>query len=398
MTTHPLIGLRPPRRGILRGLLGALALAAAATVSGPLAGGTAAAQEPETITVTDLAGRVVEVPHGAKRAILGEGRMFYATVVLNRDAPFEQLAAVGDDLENFDPDTWHKYLERFPEAASVPQIGAAASSDFSVEKALELDADVLIVTLGFYERIRESGIIDQLEKAGVPTVFVDFRERPTQNTVPSMLLLGRLFGREAQAQEFVDFYMQQMRRVYNVTYKLTMDQRPLVFAEQAAGLDPAVCCRTFANFNFGEFISEAGGINWGSKFFSGAGGVVNPEKIIVDDPSYLLVTGANWSNSNPGNIAVWLGYETDPAKAQEQLQGLTQRPGFPELTAVKNRKVIAVYHQFYQSPYHFVAVQAIAKWLHPEAFPDLDPMATFQELHDRFLPIQPSGVFWVELQ
>ncbi|MDT1064133.1 hypothetical protein RM190_19885 [Paracoccus sp. CPCC 101403] len=30
----------------------------------------------ETITVTDLAGRTVEVPHGAKKVILGEGRMF----------------------------------------------------------------------------------------------------------------------------------------------------------------------------------------------------------------------------------------------------------------------------------------------------------------------------------
>ena len=44
-------------------------------------------------------------------------------------------------------------------------IGAAASADFSVEKALELDVDVLVVTLGFYDKIRESGIIDTLEKA-----------------------------------------------------------------------------------------------------------------------------------------------------------------------------------------------------------------------------------------
>ena len=111
--------------------------------------GVATAQE--QITVTDLAGRTVEVPHGAKRVILGEGRMFYATVVLDKDSPFDQIAAIGDDLPKYDPDTWHKYLDRFPEAKDVPMIGAAASSDFSVEKALELDVDVLIVTLGFYD-------------------------------------------------------------------------------------------------------------------------------------------------------------------------------------------------------------------------------------------------------
>lgn len=385
-------GFDGARRRVLGMIGGAIAsLALVGGLSSP-------AMAQDRITVTDLAGRTVEVPHGARKVILGEGRMFYATVVLDKDNPFDQLAAIGDDLENFDPDTWNKYLERFPEAGEVPQIGAAASSDFSIEKALELDVDVLVVTLGFYDKIRESGIIETLEKAGVPTVFVDFRERPTQNTVPSILLLGRIFGKEAAAQEFADFYMAQMRRVYNVTTRLKPDERPLVFAEQAAGLDPAVCCRSFGNFNFGEFVTEAGGFNWGSKFFSGAGGVVNPEQIIVDDPAYVMVTGANWSNSNPGNIAVWLGYETTEEKAREQLEGLMQRTGFPELTAVRNRNVMAVYHQFYQSPYHFVAVQALAKWLHPDKFADLDPHATFEELHERFLPIDVSGVFWTSLK
>ncbi|MGA1834289.1 ABC transporter substrate-binding protein [Rhizobium wenxiniae] len=282
--------------------------------------GSVAAQE--KITVTDLAGRTVEVPHGAKKVILGEGRMIYATVVFDKDKPFEQLAAVGDDLPKFDPDTWNKYLARFPDAKDVPMIGAAASADFSVEKALQLDVDVLVVTLGFYDKIKESGIIEKLEKAGVPTVFVDFRERPTQNTVPSILLLGRIFGKETKAQEFADFYMGQMRRVYMGLSGLKADQRPVVFAERAAGLDPAVCCDTFGNFNFGEFIAEAGGFNLGTKYITGVSGRLNPEAVVVENPPYIVVTGANWSKSNPGNTAVWLGYETQEAEAQEQLRGL----------------------------------------------------------------------------
>ncbi|MGA1834290.1 hypothetical protein [Rhizobium wenxiniae] len=75
-----------------------------------------------------------------------------------------------------------------------------------------------------------------------------------------------------------------------------------------------------------------------------------------------------------------------------------QRTGFPELEAVKDNHVMAVYHQFYQSPYHFVAVQALAKWLHPERFKDLDPQATFKELHEKFLPFDVSGVFWTTLK
>jgi iron complex transport system substrate-binding protein len=95
---------------------------------------------------------------------------------------------------------------------------------------------------------------------------------------------------------------------------------------------------------------------------------------------------------------VWLGYDMSEEKAREQLTGLMQRTGFPELKAVKDNSVMAVYHQFYQSPYHFVAVQALAKWLHPEKFADLDPQATFKELHEKFLPIDVSGVFWTTLK
>ncbi|WP_414475371.1 ABC transporter substrate-binding protein [Microvirga sp. M2] len=350
------------------------------------------------IKVTDLAGRTVTVKKGVQRAILGEGRLFYATVVLNKEHPFAQLAAIGDDLPKFDPDTWNQYLANVPDAKNVTLVSALASSDFSVEKAVALDADLIVLSLGFYDKAKETGILDNLEKAGIPTIFIDFRERPTQNAVPSMLLLGRVFDRQDQAQEFVDYYTRQMRRIYNVTNRLKQNERPLVFAEQAAGLEPDTCCRSFGNFNFGEFVSEAGGLNWGSKFFSGASGMVNPEKIIVEDPTYLLMTGANWSKSNPGNKAVWLGYEAQPEKAQEQIRGLVQRPGFAELSAVKSKKVMAIYHQFYQSPYHFVAIQALAKWIHPDKFENLDPQATFRELHDKFLPIPLTGIFWTELK
>ena len=43
-------------------------------------------------------------------------------------------------------------------------------------------------------------------------------------------------------------------------------------------------------------------------------------------------------------------------------------------------------------------MQGFAKWLHPDLFEDLDPDATMTELHDKFLPIDYSGVFWGTLE
>ncbi|MRX52141.1 hypothetical protein GI374_17360 [Paracoccus sp. S-4012] len=68
------------------------------------------------------------------------------------------------------------------------------------------------------------------------------------------------------------------------------------------------------------------------------------------------------------------------------------------MAAVRNGDFHSIYHQFYTSPYHFVAMQAFANWIHPDLFADLDPEATMRELHERFLPTDYSGVFWGTLE
>jgi iron complex transport system substrate-binding protein len=213
------------------------------------------------------------------------------------------------------------------------------------------------------------------------------------------MLLGRIMNREAEALTFADFYLRQMRLVYTRVGQLKEKDRPLVFMERAAGYNPNSCCSTWGSTNFGKFVEEAGGRNWGSRFFSStSGGDVNVEKILADDPDYYLMTGANWSEGVPASKAVPLGYEATPEVVQARLKTLMERPGVALLRAAKEKRVMALYHQYYNSPYSFVAVQAIAKELHPDLFKDVDPQATWQELHAKFLPVAPSGVFWAVLK
>ncbi|HAT86633.1 MAG TPA: ABC transporter substrate-binding protein, partial [Rhizobiales bacterium] len=96
--------------------------------------------------------------------------------------------------------------------------------------------------------------------------------------------------------------------------------------------------------------------------------------------------------------AVLFGYEADDKMVQERLGNLAARKGWEELKAVKNGNFRSIYHQFYNSPYHFVALQTFAKWFYPDEFKDVEPEKTFTELHDRFLPIDYSGVFWGTLE
>ncbi|HCW83752.1 MAG TPA: ABC transporter substrate-binding protein, partial [Rhodobacteraceae bacterium] len=251
--------------------------------------------------------------------------------------------------------------------------------------------------LGSLFKAEETSLIEKLDEAGVPVVFIDFRRDPTANSIPSMLLLGRLLEKEARAAEFIDFYVAEMRKVTNVVQSLPVDEKPLVFMENAAGWSPEYCCNTFGSYNYGRFIELAGGRNYGSEKFAGYSSEVSLEGLIAADPDVLLGTGANWAAARPEVTATLLGYQANTVDNDARIQALADRVGFKNLRAVQTGRMHSIYHQFYNSPYHFIAIQQIAKWLHPEDFTDLDPNATMAKLHDEFMPFATAGQFWVSL-
>jgi iron complex transport system substrate-binding protein len=130
----------------------------------------------------------------------------------------------------------------------------------------------------------------------------------------------------------------------------------------------------------------------------GTFGTVNPEQVIASNPDQIIVTGGNWEGYVPGGDWVGVGYGADLTEAHRKLENLTKRPAFTGVKAVKDGNVHAIWHQFYNNPYQFVAIQEMAKWLHPDLFKDLDPEATFKELHARFLPLDYKPGYFVSLK
>ena len=86
--------------------------------------------------------------------------------------PFNKIVGWRSDLRQLDADTYNKYLEIYPEVADIPEFGSPYSGDFSVEKAISLDTDVVTLNLGGLDRAKESGMIDQLTAVGIPVASV----------------------------------------------------------------------------------------------------------------------------------------------------------------------------------------------------------------------------------
>ncbi len=352
--------------------------------------------DPALGSVTDLLGRQVKVHLPVRRVILGEGRQLYLVAALDTQNPIERIVGWRKDLIQSDPDTYGAYLRKFPDIAKIPTFGGFEDGTFDIEQAISQRPDVIILNIEAQHATEDARYIEKLDALGIPVVYVDFRNNPMQNTEPTMRLFGQLFGKQARAEAFIDFRNQQIRRVTDVI-EARHPARPKVFIERIGGYTDD-CCLTFGNENFGLFVEMAGGDNIAKGIIPTTFGQLNAEQVVVANPAQVVVTSANWEAFAPGGHWVGVGPGADMAQARQKLAWYTQRPAYAGIKAQDDRAFHAIWHQFYNSPYQFVAIQQLAKWFHPTLFADLDPDASFRQLHEQFLPVPYEPGYAVSLR
>lgn len=364
-------------------------LVAAALV---LAAGTPQAADPQR-TVTDLAGRTVVLPARVERIVLGEGRMLYTIALLeDRAAPLARIVGWQGDLAKLDPQTYGQYRAKFPQIDRIATIGSTSEASVSPEKVLSLKPDIAVFSLSGHGPGRRNPLVEQLHKIGVPVVFVDFREHPLKNTVPSLRVLGKALQREEQAERFIAFYEEQKRRVTDIAARIPAAERPRVLLDLRAGDLTGVL--TAGKGSLGEMVDLAGGINVGDGLIPTPLGEASLEAIIASRPEIYVATGYLDATTNAAGVRV--GAWVDEGKARDSLLAVaTRRPEIAALPAVRAGRIYGAWHHFYNTPYHIVLLQALATWQHPARYAGLDPQATWRDMHARFLAVEPAGTFWL---
>ncbi|CAK9885396.1 MAG: Vitamin B12-binding protein [Candidatus Erwinia impunctatus] len=343
-------------------------------------------------TVTDIAGREVTIPEKTDRILLGEGRLFYAVSLLEGQKPLDRIAGWQGDFRKLDTQTYAQYRAKFPQIDAIPLIGNTTADSISPEKVLTLHPDVAIFGLAGHGPGRHSELVNQLESAGVPVVFVDFRSNPLKNTVPSMRVLGKVLHREKEAERYISFYQTHMKRVTDITSQVTAAEKPTVFIElRAAAM--AECCGTAGKGNMGDLIDVAGGDNIARDLLPGPLGTINLEKVLAVQPKIYIASGGKAADSEGPGLR--LGAQVTPEQALNSFQPLLSRKGISELDAVKQGRSYGIWHNFYNSPYNILAVEAFASWFYPDKFSASLPDETEKALYREFLAVEPSGTYWI---
>lgn len=350
----------------------------------------------QTSTVTDLSGRQVTLNLPVKRIVLADSRMLLPMSLLHPGDSLKNIVAWDDALKNRAPDMRDFFAKAFPQLDKIPVFANPYRSAFNIEQISTLKPDVIIFDIGIIEKLRDEGALALLEKSHIPVVFIDFRQKPLQNTVRSLRLLGRITGEQANAERFIQHWQQLLQRVRLRIATLPESKKPGVIFENHAGMNGSQCCTVFGRNTFGALIPEAGGRNLMALKVPPQGAEINPELLIMAQPDFYLLSGADWRQNGTPSQAVPLGYNANRKLAMQRLNALLQRPLISVLPVVRNKKVLVLYHQFYDSPFNVIALEAMAKFFHPELFKDVDPQADLVALYKDYIGLPYKGLFFIQ--
>lgn len=353
------------------------------------------AQGTAAVSFTDLAGRQVELDHAPERVILGEGRSVFATGILNKEDPLDKVVAIGSDLKQNVPDYYRELEKTAPKVNELPEIGGFTKGDVTVEELISLDPDLIVLSKDQYEASQTAGLTDKLDQAGLTYAVTDFRAKPLENTVPTMEIFADIFGHEDRAEEFIADWQ---KNVDLVTERATKAQdKPSTFVWRAAGVSD--CCGSWNDSNISELVNVAGGKNVADGIIEGESGALTPEKVIDANPDMIIATGGDWSakvdsaKGHTGFAAAGYGIsEKDAHDSAASLAGV--QPGFEDLSAVKEHNLHGLWHQFYNSPFNYLALLQIAAWLHPEDYADVDVQQEWAEAQEKYSPVPGDGTFF----
>ena len=255
-----------------------------------------------------------------------------------------------------------------------PSVGKYNNPD--IEKILELEPDI-VLTYAY----KCWPVVDKpLKAAGIPVVHMDFHHPEKHSR--AIRTTGYILDKQERAEELISFELQHLNLIKERVEDLEPEQKTRVYFEFSDKYSTAA-----GGCSFDAVIIACGGIN----IFSDMKGYyveVDPEAVIVRNPQ-VIIRHAKWHGKYvPAGYGV-----TDTSQMEELRNAIMSRPGWDHIDAVKNDRVYVIHYPSTKSTHMSIFNSYIAKWLHPELFEDIDPVAIHREWMERFLGIEYQGVY-----
>lgn len=220
----------------------------------------------------------------------------------------------------------------------------------------------------------------------------DYNAMKVETHVASTLLIGKVMGTDARAQELANLYKSKVDDVKARVAKAGK-AAPKVYVELGKA-GPSEYGVSFADDQWGPLVETAGGNNIAKGKIT-AEAPLPAEYVLSTSPDFIFIAGSNWTNS-PN--AVEMGFGVDKALTNARLKAYETQPGWNNLTAIKNGNLYAIQHGIAPTLFDYAGMQFIAKAMYPAQFSDVDPEASLRDYFDKYLPVKYDGTWMLKVQ
>ena len=343
----------------------------------------------DTITLTDTQGRSVEVPENPQRILLG----FYFEDFMAVAGPeaYDRVVAISKDTwEGWRNLQWKTYAAAIPRLEELADVGEVDAGTFSLEAAIAADPDVAVLAAWQYNALGE--VADLMEDAGIPIVVLDYNAQTVEMHVRSTELLGALMGAEDRAKTLADEYAAAVAEIEARLADLPEGAAPKVYVELARKGKDTVD-NSYSGTQWGAVIDQLKATNIANGQISNWG-KLSPEYVLAQNPQVIMLAGSGWAGRDE---AVIMGPGVDSALTHARMKAYLERPGWDGLDAVKNGKIIGIYHGGNRTLYDYAFLQYLAKAMYPEHFADMDPQAALDRFFANYMPVDFKGTYMTQL-
>ncbi len=307
-----------------------------------------------TVEVVDMLGRKVTVPEKVERVVcVGPGALRLIVYLQATD----KVVGVEDAEKEWSP-YGRPYRIAHPELAKLPIIGQGGPSPVPhPESIVKVNPDVIFAT---YVDAQQADNLQQ--KTGIPVVVLSYGELATfdnEQLFDSIMLAGRILGKEKRAEEVVEFIKRSVRDLNNRTKGVESKTVYVggVGYKGQQGIESTECkFPPFVAVNARNVVDELK--REGHVF-------VDREKILEWNPEVIFI-------DENGLALIKDDYSKNP-------------DFYRSLTAFKNGKVYGILpFNYYTTNVGTAIADAyyIGKVLYPDKFKDIDPVKKADEIFE----------------
>lgn len=309
-------------------------------------------KKPQTKTITDAAGKKVEVPlninrigdawqaHNEVLAMLGAGDKVVATILTEKARPW-----------------LYKVNPQMNKAVTV-----FSTDTVNTEELVKVKPDIVFMPLNDKSANKVSDL-------GIPTVQLNFTD--FKGLKECFKLTGDILGDEGKkrAEEYISYLDNKLNMITEVTSKIPKEQRPKVL--HVTSLSPLTV--DGSNTIINAWIETAGGVNAAGEV-TGNNKQISMEQMLKWNPDVVILSSNTLMKINNG---------------KKIMDTLLKDSNWQQVSAVKAGKVYfnpdgAFYWDRYSAE-EALQIQWAAKTLYPDKFPNIDIVKETRYFYKTFL-------------